>query len=195
MHRYRFPVVLASASPRRQELLRNLAAEFEVLPADVDEDAATTADPFETAARLAEMKAKAVQAFRPDCLIIGGDTVVALPQPDGSFIQLSKPNDEQDACRMLSELSGRSHWVITGCSVCTPTEIETRFEKSLVTFRELSSDEIQAYVATGEPMDKAGAYAVQAGGGTFIRSIEGSRTNVIGLPLELLGEMLLPYRI
>lgn len=180
------PVVLGSVSPRRRELLGGLVPHFEVVTADVDEDAHTVEDPWHTAERLALMKARAVAALRPNALVIGGDTVVALPRPDGSFEQLAKPVDFDDACRMLGLLSGQTHRVITGVALVWPEGEEVFHDESHVTFRELSEFEIRDYVGTGEPMDKAGAYAVQAGGGTFIAAIDGSRTNVIGLPMEKL---------
>lgn len=185
------PVVLASASPRRRELLKELVPSFEVAAAEIDEDAETLDDPFETARRLALLKARNVAGVRPGALVIGGDTVVALPDPDGGYVQLAKPVDVEDAVRMLGLLSGRSHSVVTGVAlVWSGGELADRCE-SKVAFRALDEAEIRAYVATGEPMDKAGAYAVQAGGGTFVKAIEGSRSNVIGLPLELLSSMLL----
>lgn len=184
-----FPVVLASASPRRQELLRTLIRDFEICVAGIDEDALTVSDPFATAEKLAHVKAKHVQEEFPKKLIIGGDTVVALPNKDGTVDQLSKPADAQDARRMLNLLSGRSHLVITGIAILWPEGEVVNHDASTVRFRKVSETEIAEYVSTGEPMDKAGAYAVQAVGGSFIESIVGSRTNVIGLPIELLEKM------
>ena len=175
------PVVLAIGSPRRRELLARLIPEFEVLVADVDEEALTVPDPFETAERLAEAKARAVARLRPEALVIGGDTVVALGET-----QLAKPKDEADARRMLRALSGRRHVVATGVSLVSPQGVETFHDRTWVVFRDLTDDEIAAYVATGEPMDKAGAYAIQGGAAGFVASREGSESNVIGLPLELL---------
>lgn len=180
-----WPVVLASGSPRRQDLLRELFDSFEVLTADIDEDFYTVEDPIKTACTLALLKAKAVAAIRPGAFVIGGDTVVFFKE-GGQIIQLAKPNDFKDACRMLALLSGRTHIVATGVALVWPGGESCFHEESAVRFRTLGEDEIRDYVATGEPMDKAGAYAVQAGGGSFIESIQGSRSNVIGLPLERL---------
>ncbi len=185
MFRSQFPVVLASASPRRKELLKSIFKSFLVEPADVDEEAHTVSNPFETAERLAELKCAALASQRPDSLVIGSDTVVALPQ-GSAWMQLAKPTDAEDAVTMLSTLSGQTHWVITGLALRWPGGAWAGHDVSRVTFRSLGEAEIRDYVATGEPMDKAGAYAVQAGGGTFIATIEGSRNNVIGLPTELL---------
>jgi septum formation protein len=184
------PIVLASASPRRQELLRSLIEDFEVVVSQVDEDAATVPDPWQTARSLALLKAKAVAKLRPSALVIGGDTVVALPAENG-FLQLAKPADHAEAIAMLQTLSGKTHIVITGVAVVLPDGNEIVYDvDARVTFRRLSREEIEAYVATGEPMDKAGAYAVQAGGGTFIDRIEGERNAVIGLPTERLRQIL-----
>ena len=158
---------------------------FEVVVSDVDEEALTVADPFATAERLAEAKARAVFALRPDALVIGADTVVTL---DGE--QFAKPRDADDARRMLRALSGRTHVVATGVSLVSIDGGRTFHERTRVTFRELGDAEIDAYVATGEPMDKAGAYAIQGGAAAFVLRREGSETNVIGLPLERLGAFL-----
>lgn len=184
------PVVLASASPRRQELLKKLVSEFEVVVAGIEEDALTLPDPWQTAKGLATAKARAVAEKRPEALVIGGDTVVALPKDDGTFEQLAKPNSPDEAVGMLQALSGRSHLVITGVCLVWPGGEETFCGESRVTFRALNLEEIREYVATGEPMDKAGAYGIQAGGGTFVHSVEGSVANVIGLPIEALAEQL-----
>lgn len=179
------PIVLASGSPRRRELLRQLIDEFEVVTSDVDEDALTVSDPYETAERLAEAKARAVAILRPGALVIGGDTVVAL---EGE--QFAKPKDVEDAKRMLRALSGRTHVVATGISLVSPDGVRTFHEKTRVTFRGLTDAEIDAYVATGEPMDKAGAYAIQGGAAGFVAKREGSESNVIGLPVGRLRELL-----
>lgn len=189
MFRSHFPVVLASASPRRQELIKTMISSFSVEPADVDEDAHTVEDPVQTAERLADLKCQVVATARPTALVIGADTVVALSQGE-SWVQLAKPLDAEDAVRMLTLLSGQSHWVFTGLALRWPGGAWLGHDGSRVTFRELDDSEIRSYVATGEPMDKAGAYAVQAGGGTFIKSIQGSRNTVIGLPTETLLETL-----
>jgi len=185
MLRFDRPLVLASASPRRHELLAKLVAEFEVVVSSVDEDALTVADPYETARILALAKARAVLELRPDALVIGGDTVVTL---EGE--QLAKPVDEADAKRMLRRLSGKTHTVVTGVAVVTSEEETVQSAATEVTFRDLSNEDIDEYVATGEPMDKAGAYGIQAGAEPFVAKVEGSLTNVIGLPLEILQPML-----
>lgn len=172
-------VVLASVSPRRKELLGQIVEEFVVDPANVDEDALTVDDPRETAEILAIAKAREASSRHPAAVVIGSDTVVAV---DG--IQLAKPVDADDAFRMLSTLSGRTHTVYTGVALIQGSDVASFVESSDVTFRELGSDEIWAYVATGEPMDKAGAYGIQAGGGTFIERVDGLVSTVIGFPIE-----------
>lgn len=184
-----FPVVLASASPRRAELLRRLIPDFVVAAQDLDEDAMTDPDPWVTAQRLAREKALAAFDRWPDHLVIAGDTVVAL-DVDGTWRQLGKPADEADARRILTELSGREHHVVTGLALRWPNGLDAMTETSRVRFRSLSEDEIGAYIATGEPMDKAGAYGLQGGAREFVESIAGSTTNVIGLPMEKLEEAL-----
>lgn len=178
-------VVLASGSPRRKDLLARLVPVFEVVTSDVDEEALTVSDPIATAERLAEAKARAVAALRPEALVIGADTVVFLGET-----QFAKPQDAADARRMLRALSGRTHVVATGVCLIGPQGSETFHDETLVVFRDLSDAEIEAYVATGEPMDKAGAYAIQGGAAAFVVRREGSESNVIGLPLERLRDFL-----
>lgn len=173
-------VILASASPRRKELLAQLIPEFSVVVSAVDEDSLTLSDPWQTAMRLAHAKAMAVG--EPGALVLGADTVVALP--DGT--QLTKPVDREDAIRMLQALSGRTHHVITGVCLAFGSWQEVFQSTSTVTFLPLSGDQIAAYVDTGEPMDKAGGYAIQGGAAPFVECLEGSLSNVIGLPLERL---------
>lgn len=172
-------VVLASASPRRKELLGQLVEEFLIDPAHVDEDALTVDDPRETAGILAIAKAREVSSRHPGAYVIGSDTVVSV-----NGTQLAKPIDADDAFRMLCALSGRTHTVYTGVALLHGSEVTSFVESSDVTFRELRSDEIWAYVATGEPMDKAGGYGIQAGGGTFIERVDGLVSTVIGFPIE-----------
>ncbi len=183
------PVILASASPRRQELLKELVPRFEVVVRAVDEDALTTPDPFETATKLALAQAERVAAEVPDACVIGGDTVVAIRQ-DESWQHLTKPTDTEDAIRILSTLSGRTHLVITGVAVIAAGRSQVAFDQTEVEFRELSRAEIEAYVSTGEPMDKAGAYAIQGGAAGFVHRRTGSLSNVIGLPIETLSGLL-----
>lgn len=190
-----FPVVLASGSPRRRELLARLVPEFEVVVPDVDEAALAQEDPWGTAESLALAKAKRVAESRRQHIVIGGDTVVAVACDEGEtrFAQLGKPADAAEARAMLRRLSGRSHLVITGVAVCTPHGSEVFSETSRVRFRELGDPEIDAYAASGEPMDKAGAYAIQGGAAAFVESVEGSFSNVVGLPVEALAERLERY--
>lgn len=184
-----YPVVLASGSPRRKVLLAPLVPEFEVVVSDVDEDALTVSDPEETARTLASAKARAVAHLRPGALVIGADTVVAVNTGTG-YEQLAKPTDAADAVRMLRALSGRKHVVITGVALVSPDQTLTFADTTHVAFRDLSDEEIRDYVATGEPMDKAGAYAIQGGAAGFVASVEGSVTNVVGLPVEVLKQVL-----
>ena len=180
-------VVLASGSPRRLELLRRIGIEPAVRPADIDETPLAGECPAATVARLARTKARTVEHDADD-LVIAADTEVVLR--DGV---LGKPADPDDAAAMLRSLSGRAHRVVTGVHVvCGGTEAAA-VEETVVHLRELTDAEIDAYVATGEPFGKAGAYAVQGAGGMFVERIEGSDTNVVGLPLatvvRLAGEV------
>jgi septum formation protein len=184
-----YPFVLASASPRRQELLKRLIPEFTVDAADLDEDALTVDDPWQTAANLAREKAFTVFERHPNCAVIGGDTVVALER-DGGWVQLSKPVDVADAQRILGELSGWTHNVITGICVRWPLGMELFTETTKVTFKKLSAEQIDAFIETGEPMDKAGAYGLQGMARDFVEKIEGEVENVVGLPLVKLREAL-----
>jgi len=179
-------LVLASSSPRRREILENLGFEFEVIPADIDEDFLEGEDFVSHAERLALSKAIKVSKIRPEGKIIGADTVVVC---DGRV--LGKPADKAEAEEMLSLLSGKKHQVITALALVAPGG--GRIVKSEVTdvfFYELSREEIRRYVATGEPMDKAGAYAIQGYASAFVRRIEGCFFNVVGLPVWLLFSML-----
>lgn len=184
-----WPVVLGSASPRRREILGRIVAEFEVDSPDIDEDALTVADPWQTARDLALAKGSEVARRHPDKLVIAGDTVVAVPNGD-SYDQLAKPVDRADALRMLGILQGREHLVITGFCVIWPVGRESVEVTTRVHFRLLSPAEIEAYVDAGESMDKAGAYAAQGTGAEIIAQVEGSMTNVIGLPEDELREVL-----
>jgi nucleoside triphosphate pyrophosphatase len=188
-------IVLASASPRRQELLRNAGISFTVQPADIDEAPLRGEGARECAERLAREKALAVWRTRPQDSVLGADTIVVVDEAI-----LGKPVDEKDAARMLRLLSGRVHRVITGiCLVrvgdsrdlLDPGErVRTASETTLVTVHKLSDEEIRDYVATGEPMDKAGAYAIQGGASRWIPRIEGDYSNVVGLPVALVYRML-----
>jgi septum formation protein len=180
-------LVLASASPRRQELLRNGGIEFVVHPANVAEIPRNGEAPRAFAERMAREKALAVFAQRPNELVLGADTVVVT---DGEI--LGKPRDAADAARMLRLLSGRKHEVITGVCLAGPTlrTENTRSETTLVVMSTLSDDDIRSYVESGEPMDKAGAYAIQGMASRWISRIEGDYFNVVGLPVALVWRML-----
>lgn len=184
------PIVLASVSPRRRQLLEHLGLQFEVLDSDVDEDAIQTPDAAQLALWRAQAKGRAVAALRPEALVIAADTVVAV---DG--LQLGKPRDEAEAVEMLGRLAGRAHTVHTGVYVCGGGREETAVETTLVTMRPLALAEREAYVQTGEPMDKAGAYGIQGFGATLVTRIEGCFYSVMGLPLARLTQMLARFDI
>jgi septum formation protein len=180
-------LILASSSPRRQELLREIGIPFRVHAANINEDQITGEAPSAYALRLAREKAEAVAVQYPQSYVLGADTIVVV---DGEV--LGKPKDRGDAIRMLRLLSGRGHEVTTAVGVVAPgTLSETRASTTKVYFRELTEDEIQQYVAGGEPMDKAGAYAIQGGASRWTDRIEGEFSNVVGLPLSLVTDMLI----
>ncbi len=191
-----FPIVLASSSPRRQELLGQLFDKFTVDPADIDEDALTTSDPTETAEDLALAKAQEVAKRHPEALVIGSDTVVALETESG-WVQYAKPSDPEDAFRILSTLSGKTHWVITGVAVVGPRGSHVSSDSTGVTFKELNPDSIWEYIRTGNPMDKAGAYGAQVLTNDprfdFLESLEGRMDTVIGLPVDLVQSLVAAY--
>ena len=178
-------LVLASASPRRQELLRNAGISFEVQPAHIDEDPLPGESAKACAERLAREKALAVAKQRPQDVVLGADTVVVV---DGQI--LGKPLDAADAARMLRMLSGREHRVITGVCLAVGGQWSVGSESTSVAFSEITDKEIADYVATGEPMDKAGAYAIQGIASRWIPRIEGDYSNVVGLPVALVWRML-----
>lgn len=189
-------IVLASASPRRRELLARAGYEFEVEPSDVDEALPEGVEPEAAAALLAERKAREVArrhaAARPPRLVIGADTLVALGEGSG-WLSLAKPADEEEARAMLSALSGSVHRVVTGVCVALVGAdvpggpwIEVGAERTWVTMRPILPREIEAYVASGEWRDKAGGYAIQESADAFVTSLaEGGFDNVVGLPVEL----------
>jgi len=178
-------IVLASASPRRQELLRSAGIVFEVQPADIAEDPLPGEGARECAERLAREKALAIARRRPHDCVLGADTVVVV---DGQL--LGKPSDAADAARMLRLLSGREHQVITGVCLVVGGRWSVASETTCVTVIEITDPEIADYVATGEPMDKAGAYAIQGIASRWIPRIEGDYCNVVGLPVALVWGML-----
>ena len=179
-------LILASSSPRRQELLREAGIDFEVHPAHIPEERTPGEAPVAYARRLAEEKARAVAARFGGRYVLGADTIVVADEH-----VLEKPADHAHAARMLQLLSNRKHQVTTALSLIRPDAgVDTRTSTTDVFFRELGEDEIQGYVATNEPMDKAGAYAIQGGAAHFAHRMEGEYSNVVGLPLSLLQEML-----
>lgn len=192
MHQPKKPeLILASSSPRRQELLREIGIPFQVHAANINEDQLAGEAPIAYALRLAQEKAQAVAAQYPQNYVLGADTIVVV---DGEV--LGKPIDHADAARILQRLSGRAHDVTTAVSLIAPFKVapgtlaETRASTTKVYFREIAEAEIQQYVAGGEPMDKAGAYAIQGGASRWTDRIEGEFSNVVGLPLSLVTEML-----
>lgn len=180
-------LILASASPRRRELLAQAGFTFEVHPAHINEDLHAGEDPIDYVVRLAREKAEAVyaQTADTDAVTLGADTTVTL---DGHI--LAKPEDAADAARMLRLLSGRTHRVITGVAIASSIGVEVAAEVTGVQFLTLSDEEIAAYIETGEPMDKAGAYGIQGYAAKWIPRIEGCYFNVVGLPLAMVSTML-----
>jgi septum formation protein len=176
-------VILASASPRRRELLSMIGIEHEVRPSDVDETPVAGESPRAYADRLA--RAKALAAASPDAVAIGCDTIVVV---DGEV--LGKPQDEADATRMLQLLSGRSHLVMTAVAVAHDGRMSSDVVQVGVTFRSLGPEEIADYIRTGEPMDKAGAYGIQGYGATIVDRVDGDYFAVMGLPLNRLMRLL-----
>lgn len=177
-------LILASQSPRRRELLGRIGLEFTVRVADIDETMDANDPPQTAVAKISAKKAAAVEAGADDA-VLAADTIVVA---EGSI--LGKPKDTADAARMLRLLSGRTHQVMTGVTVRRGETSETRVEVTDVTFRSLSDAEIAAYIATGEPMDKAGAYGAQGLGSIFISGLRGDYFNVVGLPLCLSAQLL-----
>ena len=177
-------LILASQSPRRRELLGLTGLPFVVRAADIDETMDSGRAPFEEVARVSRLKALAVERERDD-VVIAADTIVVC----GGAV-LGKPKDEADAFRILSLLSGRDHEVMTGMTVVKGDEIVTHTEVTRIHFRELHPEEIRAYIASGEPMDKAGAYGIQGGAALFADQMEGDYYNVMGLPVCRLAMIL-----
>ena len=179
-------IILASQSPRRKELLERMGLSgFEIIPARGDENCRPGCTPAEMVEELSRRKCAEVAASRPDALVIAADTVVAI---DNQI--LGKPRGGEQAARMLRLLSGREHRVYTGVTVIKDGKASSRAEMTQVHFRAMTEEEIRSYIATGEPMDKAGAYGYQGRAGVYVQRIEGDFFNVVGLPLCLLGNML-----
>ncbi len=174
-------IILASASPRRKELMELAGYDFEVICADIVEVVPEEAMPQEVVMSLALQKAQAVAAEHKEAVVIGSDTVVAL---DGKI--LGKPHSEQEACEMLRSLSGRTHKVFTGVAIVCGGKGKNFFDETDVEFYSLGDDEIKKYVATGEPTDKAGAYGIQGKGSVLVKRINGDFFSVMGLPIAKL---------
>ena len=177
-------LILASQSPRRRELLGLTGLDFIVRVADIDERMDPEKAPFDEVARVSRLKAEAV-ARKPDDVVIAADTIVVC----GDEV-LGKPHSEEDAYRILKLLSGRHHEVMTGMTVLRGDEVITHTEVTRIHFRSLSDGEIRAYIASGEPMDKAGAYGIQGGAALFADQMEGDYYNVMGLPVCRLAMIL-----
>jgi len=180
------PLILASASPRRRELLSTLGLDFEVQVPDVDETLLPGESAKQYVERLAKMKAEAVSAT--NSIVIAADTIVVRDD-----VILGKPKDAEDAQKMLKSLSGRSHEVITGVCVQNTVGCIVFSVGTIVAFRVLDEKEIVMYVKSGEPLDKAGAYAIQGNAASMVSSIEGSYTNVVGLPLSAIYKTLISF--
>ncbi len=180
------PLVLASASPRRKALLEALGLEFEVLPAEISEEISEGLGPEEVVISLALKKAREVAERCPGKAVLAADTLVV----KGERV-FGKPRDLEKARQILFELSGSWHEVLTGVAVLHGEASETFFSRTEVRFRELSDEEIEAYLATGEPLGKAGAYAIQGLASAFVAEVRGSVTGVIGLPLAETVEILM----
>jgi septum formation protein len=179
-------LLLASRSPRRAELLRAAGIPFDVAAADIDETPLEDEPPEAHVRRLSAAKARAVHVLRPDAAILAADTVVVVDHRI-----LGKPRDASDATAMLRALSGRAHDVFTGVAVLSSlAEIDVAVARTRVWFSDLSEDAIDWYVASGEPMDKAGAYAIQGLASRFVAAIDGSYSNVVGLPVELVYRLI-----
>lgn len=176
-------IILASGSPRRKELLSHIVCDFTVIPSNIPEVASGT--PLSQVIKLATDKALNIAKSHQDAIVIGSDTLVAI----GKKV-LGKPADKADAARMLQLLSGKTHKVYTGIAIVCGGNIQTDCGITSVTFNPMTAEEIDTYISTGEPMDKAGAYGIQAFGGKFIRKINGCYFNVMGLPQSIVYGML-----
>ncbi|MEC1627259.1 Maf family nucleotide pyrophosphatase [Bacillus mojavensis] len=173
------PLILASQSPRRKELLDLLQIPYTIIVSEVEEKLNRNFSPEENVQWLAKQKAKAVADLNPGAIVIGADTMVCL---EGEC--LGKPQDQDEAAAMLRRLSGRSHTVITAVSIQTANHSETFYDKTEVVFWPLSEEDIWTYIETKEPMDKAGAYGIQGKGALFVKKIDGDYYSVVGLPIS-----------
>ncbi|MCL5970723.1 MAG: Maf family protein [Patescibacteria group bacterium] len=185
-------IILASKSPRRKELLERIGLKFEIKVSNFDEDSIPFSDPTEYVEKISQSKAKDVAKDLKDAIIIAADTTIVL---DGKII--GKPTSAENAKKILQQLSGRDHLVITGFTILDSKSnvLITKSVKSTVFFKELSEQEIDVYVATGEPLDKAGAYGVQEKAGIFLDRIEGDFFNVVGLPILAVYEELKKFGV
>ena len=186
-------IILASQSPRRRQLLGQMGLEdFTILVPQADESYDETASPQEIVSSICRKKAIAARELAQDseAILITADTMVFL---DG--LRLGKPHSEEEAFTMLRALSGRTHHVCTGVTVCRGERLDTRCETTEVVFRPLTDGEIRSYIRSGEPMDKAGAYGIQGKAGLFVSGIVGDYFNVMGLPIHLLGQMLADFGV
>jgi septum formation protein len=181
-------LILASASPRRQELLSAAGIAYEAMAVDIDETPKPGERPDDHVRRLARQKAAAALRQRPDAVVLGADTIVVT----GESI-LGKPRDAEDAARMLRSLSGRVHEVLTGVAVTSARDTTVELARTRVWFHTIGDGEIADYVASGEPSDKAGAYAIQGLASKFVERIDGSYSNVVGLPVALVYRLLKGY--
>lgn len=178
-------IILASESPRRKELLERIGLKFQAIESNIDEDIYPDLSPADLAEKLSLEKAKAVFKTHKDSIIIAADTVISC---DNQI--LGKPKDKKDVKRMLSLLSNNVHLVITGFTIIDGKRQITKSQKSKVYMRKISKSEIDAYIKTGEPFGKAGAYAIQEKGGIFVKKVVGDHFNVVGLPIfSLMGEL------
>ena len=174
-------VILASASPRRKELLKDIVSEFEIIPSDTQEIVPPNTKACDVPLVLALIKARDVAKNHKNCVVIGSDTVVIVDD-----MVLNKPKDKDDAYRMLRLLSSRKHQVVTGCAIVCGEKEYSFSVTTEVEFFTLSDKEIYDYIATNDPMDKAGAYGIQSQGKTLVKAIYGDYYNVVGLPIGLL---------
>lgn len=184
-------IILASGSPRRKELLTQMGLTFQVVVSDADETVDQTLPPAEQVRIISRRKAEATAGLvGPDKLVIAADTIVALDRA-----VMGKPHSREEAAEMLARLSGNTHEVYTGFTLQQGQRVLTQVERTAVTFRALTREEIAAYVDTGEPMDKAGAYGIQGLGSLLVRGIQGDYFNVMGLPVCALGTALRDFGV
>ena len=190
-------LILASKSPRRRELLNSIGVKFEVEPAHIDETLQNEHTPEEIVIRLCEEKSRVVAARYPEHFVLAADTIVVLRDRAAGFHVLNQPADDEESRQMLAQLSGRTHEVFTGFCLRRKSDdvCQTRVVQTVVQFKKLSTREIEAYVASGEGRDKAGSYGAQGIGAMLIERIDGSYTNVVGLPLTEVADVLEQYQL